>query len=307
MTKLINPTVLVDLVGGLGNQLFQFAAGSVLSDKFEGNLVLNCRGIKSNHDGVGLTEILPSQVKKIKEQNYIYEKVYRKIMNREPVSRQLKMYKKTCKNYKEELGEKYPSKILDFIPSNLHIQGYFQSYVIVEAFKKILNLNLESNKPEITTLISKIVNEKPIVFHIRRGDYLNYTKSFGILDLKYYENAYEILKDNTKDKIIVFTDSETLVNDELTRSLLKRKIEIVKTNKSISSWHYMVAMSFASKIVNSNSTFSWWASSISKAEMIISPSAYYRNSSVEASNNLEIHYPHWLKLEPVWSTKYDVF
>ena len=69
----------------------------------------------------------------------------------------------------------------------------------------------------------------------------------------------------------------------------------------------MVAMSYANKLVNSNSTFSWWSSAISNASHIIAPEHYYRSESFAARNNLEILYPHWEKLQPKWSNKYDRF
>jgi hypothetical protein len=307
MTSFNNSKIIVDLMGGLGNQLFQFSAGSVLSDKLGGELVLNLQSIKCTHDKVGITELVPKQVKTIQSKNNFVNKLYSKVSSKGINLQRFNYYNRNYHTYIEDLYVKKPSKVLNLKEDKIRLKGYFQSYLIVNEFKKLNLLNFQSANPEILLLIEKIKNESPVVFHIRRGDYLNLSQSFGLLDIEYYENAYEICRVSTKDKILVFTDSESLVSDEFSDSLLNEKVEIVKINEEIPAWHYMVAMSYANKLVNSNSTFSWWSSAISNASHIIAPEHYYRSESFAARNNLEILYPHWEKLQPKWSNKYDRF
>ena len=305
MKNLETPVVLIDLRGGLGNQLFHFAAGSVLSQKLGGKLIVNFKNVISIHDRVGIIELLPREVKKINIHNSLLIKLKKKILNHEHSSKFEKNFKKYCHSYVESNYEKYPSNVLKLTSSNVYLNGYFQSYFIVDEFKKNNLINFHSKIPEIVDLIHKIKVESPVVFHVRRGDYLNLSRTFGLLNTRYYENAYETCRDSSGDKIMIFTDSELIVSHEFNSSKLRDRIEIVRTNVKIPTWHYMVAMSFADKIVNSNSTFSWWASAISSAQNIVAPSYYYRKRSVGENKNLERVYPHWQLIEPMWSSLYD--
>jgi hypothetical protein len=305
MSRVARPKVLIELCGGLGNQLFQFAAGSVLSQKLSGDLVVNCKNVIFAHDKEGIVKLLPNDVKKFNVKNSFFIKLNRKFSKEAHSTYREKKFRKDCDVYIETPDEKYPSKVLSLKAKNLYLKGYFQSHLIVDEFKKINTLNFLSQIPEIVTLINKIKLESPIVFHARRGDYLNLSKTFGILSTRYYENAYEICRKSPSDKILLFTDSEPVVSSEFSSSKLRNRIEIVKINPRIPAWHYMVAMSYADKIVNSNSTFSWWASAISSAEVIVAPSYYFREKSSEANNNLERLYPSWRAIEPVWTSEYD--
>lgn len=305
MGSLDKPFVFIELLGGLGNQLFQFAAGSVLSQKLHGNLVVDCKNINFTHDKEGIVKLLPNNVKKFNFKNSFLIKIDRKFTRKAYTTYREKRFKKDCDIYIEKPDEKHPSKVLSLTAHNLYLKGYFQSYLIVDEFKRINTLNFISQLPEIVTLIHKIKLEAPIIFHARRGDYLNLSKTFGMLSTRYYENAYEICQNSSSDKILMFTDSESLIFDEFKSSKLRNKIEIVKINPRVPAWHYMIAMSHANRIVNSNSTFSWWASTISSAEVIVAPSYYFREKSFEFNNNLERLHPSWRAIEPVWTYEYD--
>jgi len=299
------PVVLVELLGGLGNQLFQFAAGSVLSQKLDGKLFVNCKKVFFTHDKEGIIKLLPNEVERINAKNSFFTRLNKKVTKKDYASHREISFKKKCYNYIESNDEKYPSKVLGLTANNLYLKGYFQSHLIVDEFKKINTLNFISQLPEIVTLINRIKLESPMIFHARRGDYLNLSKTFGMLSTRYYENAYEICRNSSNDKIMMFTDSESLIFNEFKSSKLRNKIEIIKINPRIPAWHYMVAMSYADKIVNSNSTFSWWASTMSSAEVIVAPSYYFRKKSHEGNNNLERLHPSWRAIEPVWTSEYD--
>jgi len=49
MLKRDNPTVIVELPGGLGNQIFSLAAGMVLTESLQGKLLLDARAIDYSH------------------------------------------------------------------------------------------------------------------------------------------------------------------------------------------------------------------------------------------------------------------
>ena len=307
MRNLDKPFVFIELLGGLGNQLFQFAAGSVLSRKLSRELFVDCKNVIFTHVGEGISKLLPKEVKKINAKNSFFRKLNKNVTRKDFTTRYENSFKEKCHVYIESDDERNPSKVLELTANNLYLKGYFQSYLIVDEFKKNNSLKFVSQIPEIVTLINKIKIESPVVFHVRRGDFLNSSKTLGILSTKYYENAYDACRDSSNDRIIMFTDSESIVFNEFKASKLRSKIEIVKINPSIPAWHYMTAMSNANKIVNSNSTFSWWASSISSAKNIVAPSCYFRDKSIAINNNLERLNPLWMLVEPVWTSKYDSY
>ncbi len=135
--------------------------------------------------------------------------------------------------------------------------GYFQSSVYAEALKQInvIKLNERDKCNYYQILEKKIRLEKPIVMHIRIGDYVNEPK-FGLVTRDYLLEALTKLE-TISNALWIFSDeiekAKKLINYKGTK-----QIHYVDDG-GLSTSEVFELMRFGAGYVISNSTFSWWA------------------------------------------------
>jgi hypothetical protein len=103
--------------------------------------------------------------------------------------------------------------------------------------------------------------EKPIVVHIRRGDYIDIPE-LGFLPIEYFEKAMrQELALNPMSRFWIFSDDFEYVKQELSIDLLSnsRLIE----NEPENAAAHLELMRHGYSYVISNSTFSWWGAFLS--------------------------------------------
>jgi hypothetical protein len=175
--RFLMSNVYVALAGGLGNQLFQVAAGYVYSRKYDKNLVLDISKW-SAHQGR-----CPDQYRNNIFSNFKYSTYH----TRDVVG----IYEKRF-NYDP----------LPFIHGDVCLHGYFQSLKYFEEYKEdFINL---LNLPDVSV-------DGEVAVHIRRGDYLQFANIHLVCDTKYFLHNMGKFQDG---KINVFTDSPEHVREE---------------------------------------------------------------------------------------------
>jgi hypothetical protein len=129
--------------------------------------------------------------------------------------------------------------------------------------------------------IQEILDLKPIVLHVRRGDYIKHAETYGLLSDAYFATALELvweqIPDSRNAEVWVFTDSVENVKTAMP-ILASNTTRLVEAPVGTSDSDILIAMSFADKLVISNSTFSWWAAMLnSPKKIIVAPSKWYKN------------------------------
>lgn len=230
--------VYVSLAGGVGNQLFQVAAGFDYSVKYKKNLLLDSERWSA------------SQGNNPEKYRYKLLKNFR--------------YTKVCPEHTTKYFEKrFNHDEIPFYTGNVTLHGYFQSLKYFENHKQdfINKLNLPSVKTDW-------IEEKNVAVHIRRGDYLQHHNIHLVCKTDYFKREIGKFKDY---QINVFTDSLDFVEEEF-KDL---NINIIDSGDEIKD---LTLMSFHDNIICSNSSFSWWASLLSKKkEKIIVPDKWFHN------------------------------
>ena len=149
------------------------------------------------------------------------------------------------------------------------LRGFFQEY------EHVIH-NIEPLSSEILGLLDKVSLEDfqpqaPYDFiHIRRGDYLNLKESWGVLSLNYFVKQYR-----ADVPTIISTDDEKSI---IEISELFPNASVLGPNV-ISELQAFKLMAYASRVVTSNSSFSWWgailANNLTGAEIVL-PSPWTR-------------------------------
>lgn len=236
----------VRVMGGLGNQLFQYAFGRVVEE---------CSGNPTGYDIHWYDAI------RIPPRPYVLDKFKMRV----PVASYLRTQKVT-----EKMGEPIPS----LYTNDKFFNGYWQnpdlySFKLLEEFRSKFHVNPEYYTPEFLVWRAQIQSCTSVALHVRRGDYLIHPNHL-VLPLQYYQNALMYIDALKKDvEVFVFSDDLDWCREhfedchfvELPEDYLE--FELMRECK-----HFITA----------NSTFSWWAAYLSMNSTIIAPKKWWRNS-----------------------------
>jgi len=256
--------IYIELLGGLGNQLFQIFCG--ISYAIENKIPFKI--IKTKRDKVS-----PVDSKSLRPTYW-----HNFLCN---------LSNFTCDNI-NMLTYNEPSFIYNKIPNtNKHfkINGYFQSPKYFENYyKSIIELiELEKQKTEIIEKYKEYFNDKKIIsLHFRIGDYVKKPEYHLILDIQYYINALKNIldKDNTCDAILYFNEQQdNNIIENMINNIKKSypKLNFIQCSYDIPDWEQLLLMSLCNHNIISNSTFSWWAAyfNSNQEKIVCYPSVWF--------------------------------
>ena len=283
------------ITGGLGNQLFIYARLALhardynLDLKIDGSIVERVLGRPADLFDFRLAEEKRADLSDYKLLGVQAERVFWKN----------KQLRKLTRRYQDNLlgGE----NSLSHIRYGWKVRGFFQTFTVAERFlteigREPLALIQESEELQRRTVdVSRV---KSVAIHMRRGDYLDYKDSFGVLDDTYYLSAIEMmLKKREYDKVFIFSDSPDSVISF--QQKLKLDSEIISPS-DLKPSETLVLMSRCSAILTSNSTFSFWAAMLARHNDVIYPEPWFRSSDewLQSSN---FNNPKWISNKPLWT------
>lgn len=288
--------IILVLTGGLGNQLFQIQFLRSLQAKKSCNIYIDVSlGSPRGKDGIpdAFEFGMPWPVLD-KKNSYYASKVIGYLLRSgyaptklERVSLFRFLIKVTAStilsiHYKKFLLASTPHDLgydASFNPKakNFLTMGYFQSYRYLE--NKTENFNAFKTSPVSDLILEyrKIAKtEKPIIVHVRRGDY-SFEDNFGLLGEKYYEFAISKVAMLTgSSKIWLFSD-EPQTALELISEKRRKQVRIVQEVER-SPARTLEVMRLGTGYVIANSTFSWWAAkSAYEANVpVVAPSIWFK-------------------------------
>jgi hypothetical protein len=290
--------VSVLLKGGLGNQLFQIAAGLYLCDRERLQLFENFTLPRKTN---GLADALyftwPQEIKIIKtKSNKIERKILALNLNQalgiktyirsQVLSRLVTVVSDLLFSirFRERThvvsGQGVGFFALRLKPKHNLLNGYFQAHQFPfnpTVFSQMREIKLKDYSPTLLGWIKKAQVERPIVIHLRLGDYKNESK-IGILTPDYYKKALQILEAEENSKNIwIFTDEEELVEKYISPPP-KFSVRVIGES-GLNPAETLELMRHGSAFVIANSTFSWWAAFLSYQIgcTTIMPSPWFQN------------------------------
>jgi len=258
-----NPNI-VQLKSGLGNQMFQYAFGKALENKLHRKVLFDNKWYKGRNK------------KNKKNHNHYALNLFSHLNISLANSNEIAKNKKNTVS--EKKGFVYDEHLLDDNESGYYV-GYFQNE---KYFKNITeDLIREFKFPDIQktdtynqNLLKKIGSyENSVFIHIRRGDYLK--KKRRVLRMTYYKNAITYAKRYIKDPhfFIICEYCKEFIEKEFKKN---DAFEFIgETNsKNGEDWKDMVLMRACKNAIIANSTFSWWAAYLGRANsegIVIAP------------------------------------
>lgn len=234
--------VTCNLMGGLGNNLFQISAAYALSLRDNKKFILNSNNIKKQTKNDYLSNL--------------FSKV--------PIEKDLIKYRRINEktfNYSE----------LPKIEGNVEIYGYYQSEKYFYEYRnKILSLFDVDNSifEDVLNKYKEILLLETCSIHVRRGDYLNLKDYHTVLPIDYFKKSYN--KMGSHLTYLIFSDDIEWCKDNF--DFISKKV-FVSDNKD---YEDLYLMSQCDNNIISNSTFSWWGAWLNKNEnKVIAPKKWF--------------------------------
>lgn|GEM_PF-1219048 len=296
-----NP-IQVDLVGGLGNQLFGLIAGIYVAEELNTHLII--------HDGFGSEafNIHGSSVRSFRVPLIFQLRGFASRRFRHRISSILNLLT-SDRSYVRGLLEKvlgvHTSSVIgrdqniSRVRAGMVIRGYFQTHVFADRLRelgKFPELDLREPSNWFLAMSSRLRFEDPIIVHIRRGDYANpENTATGQLDPDFFMSAIQTFHNHSLRPIWFFSDDRDLDVTQFNRGF-NLSIEVIVEPEGTDPAEVMKMMSEASAIVISNSTFSWWAAYLGQDKQVVAPSKWFK----EMEDPEDLIPPNWLRVESTW-------
>lgn len=246
--------IIVQLSGGLGNQMFQYALYRQLlamgrEVKIDDETCYKDAGTREKQLSVfGITYDKATQEELITLTDAKMDLASR--IRRKIVGRKTKSYMERQFNFDETV----------FQLEEAYLEGCWQSEKYFSMVKKTLRQEFIMNMPvdkENEYFLEQIMQTESISVHIRRGDYLQQQAVYGnICTEEYYEHAIALMKERHPKAIFyLFSNDAVWVREHM----IGEQYVVVDCNDESTGYLDMLLMSRCKHHIIANSSFSWWS------------------------------------------------
>jgi hypothetical protein len=288
-------------MGGLGNQMFQYAAGRHLAHVHNTELKLDLSFLEADSKGaytqrhydLGVFTLTGNFSKTDETESFkkSFNNRYKRFLFR-------KLPFLFGKAYITESGKNYHTAFLSY-PKDTYLSGFWQSEKYFSPIENIIRADFNFKTPPSglnKELSEKIKSTESVSLHIRRGDYVvnEAVQSYhGVCSPSYYKEGVSKIKAKHKNlELFIFSDDAKWCKQNLVFDLPCTYIE---HNPGEKSFEDMRLMSLCKHNIIANSSFSWWGAwlNANPAKIVVAPAKWV---SDPADQSEDIFPPNWIKL-----------
>ena len=280
--------ITIDLMGGLGNQLFQIFATIAYALNHKHKFVFT-------HD-----EILTVGVHRPTYWNHFLKRLAM-FTTLNKAHRLDNDFAKSWLRYKEPYFSYLEIQVIDS-NTNFVLHGYFQSYKYFEAVQEKIYKMIQLKEQqyaiyeEYPSLLEKTnMQENIISMHFRLGDYKMKQQYHPIIHPHYYELALKTILTKAAHqnyKVLYFCEAEDNIYVEqviakIQSALTEYPITFVKVDDSIADWKQLLIMSCCDHNIIANSSYSWWGAYLnaSATKIVCYPNVWFGPKIPHTGNN----------------------
>jgi hypothetical protein len=282
--------IVVQILGGLGNQMFQYALGRNLALKTGQTLRFDLSRPNPSHLGrfdLDLMRIQGRVISKV-ESTLVWRTLDRYV---EPAIARLGLSRRT-----RSLHRVYRQPSLRFDPDVLklrgwvYLSGYWQCERYFADIRDVLREDLSVKappNPANAAALEAIQACQSVCVHVRRQDYVNNARTnsvHGACDLPYYESARRLIEERTGGAhYFIFSDDPTWAGANLSHW---GNVTIISHN-SVEDRHDDFRLMTACKhFITANSSFSWWPAWLSSApgKVVVAPRRWFADPAFDGED-----------------------
>jgi hypothetical protein len=251
----------VKVVGGIGNQLFGFFFGALVSKKLQTSLVLDTRLIKfgSNKDRHGIFQEIKttSQAFEIIDGNIINEILVKYI------DFYRKIYWKLTNYFTRSISEPEFKSPGFLFKANQSYSGYFQNWFYADKLiTTVPGLDLIPIQKSIrySEELEQLLIQNPICVHLREGDYLNFPDIYRLIPIGYFKYCLkQELNRNSGRPIWIFTEDASSLRF-YSNEFVNLASRVMDRSVGLTDLESFLLMAKSKTLIATNSTYSLWAS-----------------------------------------------
>lgn len=262
----------VKIHDGLGNQMFQYAAGLALSERLGAELLVDIRHYERKERGdrrLGLRDFgIELQATRVPP-----FKIGRRI------AAALRLLPNPFRGGEQLVcNEGFDPRFLE-LTAPAALSGFLQSWRYFEGHEASVRRAFDARRlatPRTAELAAEIAaTRNPVAVHIRRGDYTNSPETvafFGLLHADHYFRAKSALEAQVEEPTyFLFSDEVNIALSELAGWQGLRPVT------GFSAYEDMYLMSSCRHFIIANSTFSWWSAWLGAApdKLVIGPKQWF--------------------------------
>ncbi len=285
--------LIIAVVGGLGNQMFQYAFYRNLEQR-ERKVKIDIRSSwkdgEDSHDKYELNRIflLRTDIATMEDR-----KIYH--VNNNLISRlKRKIFHTKTQYYSFRLEETISFSEKFFHMEDMYIYANYQSEKYFENITEVIRRDYAFDPITVknTLFFEQIKNTNSVSIHIRRGDYLRNADLKDVCTLSYYKNAIqEICRRITHPTFFIFSNDIPWCKENFP---LEKAI-FVTGNTGRNSYRDMQLMSYCKHNIIANSTFSWWGAwlNANPNKIVIAPDKWFNG----VDGTKDIIPERWIKVQ----------
>jgi hypothetical protein len=278
--------IAVRLMGGLGNQLFQYAVGRCVSDARAARLVLDLGWFaadypKSVHRRTFELEGLAASEARIELSESEIDRL------EAPLGRRRRFLRSSPRLHviRERNVGLFDATVLDAPDASLLV-GYWQSEKYFSPIAEVLRAEITEWLAHAAPTPDGVVTADTIGIHVRRGDYVSNPEAaarHGVLEAAYYERAVAFVCSRTAARrVLVVSDDPEWARDHLA-------FDVPTDHLGTSTDDALTAFAVLGRCVHhviANSSFSWWAAWFNNnpERIVVAPRRWFRDSALATSD-----------------------
>lgn len=285
--------IAVQLLGGLGNQMFQAAAGYALARRHNARIIFDLSRYREK--GLRAYALAPFALEAdLRAEPETWPQRLKQALRLAPKHVPAWWYGAVHR----EAGYAFDPAFRKLGDDTL-IAGYFQSPRYFEPYTEEIALRFSAEKlasPEAKAMAARLEGEESVAIHVRRGDYAADPRAgrvHGTLPDEYYENAADHIADRIPGaRYFLFSD------DPKAAAELAARLPRAEAMQGQSAGDDLFLMSRARHHVVANSSFSWWSAWLDRRPggIRIAPEAWFTPEAAETRPTDDLIPREWVRL-----------
>ena len=282
--------VIVRIEGGLGNQLFQYAAGRALADRLGCELALDLRGLALNADrpyhlnryAVRAQLADATTLDSLPDWRAKRASRFRSwlMLQGWPVSEYVGFWPRSF-----AFDPRFEA-----IQQGVFLVGYWQSerYFSTHRARLLSDLQLTTPaNPSLQAWLAQVRSCQSVALHVRRGDYVSNPAAaqfHGLCDLRYYEESMARLAAQYNDlQVFVFSDDLNWAQSHLKLNVPTHWVQGHSTEEPHLD---LEIMRHCQHHILANSSFSWWGAWLCErsGQQVFAPKKWFADETVDTSD-----------------------
>lgn len=276
--------IVVRIMGGLGNQMFQYAVGKRLATSHDTELKIDISYFKKsghrqyllNHFSVPEDFAAKDEIRRLKYAQKPWWLLLSKELRQQARSDSQSYIREKYFHINEGAMSSGPDAYLD---------GFWQSEQYFKDIEDFIRktFTFQNPSPQAVEMANRIRSSNSVSLHVRRGDYIKEEGAFQVfetLSQAYYRDAVDYIRSQIGSlHVFVFSDNMPWVRENMSFDCQTTMLDGSNSEYPLDD---LYLMSLCRHNIVANSSFSWWGAWLNSHEnkKVVAPSAWFRSREI---------------------------